>query len=47
MNNRMIMVGRTDRRIDRNTAGTAAGMIPSSLNLLLLALIDDIAGVQT
>ena len=41
------MVGRTDRRFDLNTAGAAAGTIPSSLNLLLLALIGDIEGVQT
>ena len=46
MNNRMIMVGRTDLRTAEKTR-TAGAAVPSSLNLLLLGLIDDIAGVQT
>ena len=45
MNNRVIMVGYTDLRIfeiDR-----AADAAAPSLNLLLLALMGDIPGVQT
>ncbi len=49
MNNQQIMVGRIDLRVSEQApiAGAANAIVSSSLNLLVLALITDIPGVQT